>query len=288
MSEVDASSILLIDRSSPESKFATTLPVVQDALQNIGSIHNIHLARLWSSRKLLYVEGKDVKYLKILQNKLYPDSDSPLDAIPNTDIGGWSGWQDVVRSRPLLRNALGQDIRAYCILDSDYHTEEEISERKEEAANSGICLYIWKKKEIENYILNPEVIKRCISMGCQEGVSLPSSLDILNVMISLAEDMKDEVFDALSNEYLVRDRSRGVTLANTKARRRLNETWKTDEGRLSIVPGKKMLSNISAWAQDRYGVSLSFLSLLRETERNEIHYEIVKVLRSIERRSKFR
>lgn len=98
MSEVQPEEIVVVDRRKQSSKSASALPAVQRVIDQIGSVHNLHLARMWSARVLLLVEGKDVAILKRVQNLLFPDSDKPLDAIPHMSIGGWGGWQLVVGS----------------------------------------------------------------------------------------------------------------------------------------------------------------------------------------------
>ena len=59
-----------------------------------------------------------------------------------------------------LKNALGEEISTYCLLDSDYHTQEAISARYKEALRVGVRLHIWQRKEIENYLLVPSAIMR--------------------------------------------------------------------------------------------------------------------------------
>jgi hypothetical protein len=59
-----------------------------------------------------------------------------------------------------LRNSVGEEVVAYSIFDSDYHTEEQIAERYDEATKRGVELHIWTKKEIENYFLVPNAVFR--------------------------------------------------------------------------------------------------------------------------------
>lgn len=64
MSEVQPDEILVIDKRKTQSKFASSLPAVQSLIDNVGSVHNIHLARLSHARRFILVEGKDLKLLK--------------------------------------------------------------------------------------------------------------------------------------------------------------------------------------------------------------------------------
>ena len=151
--DLDPSDILIVDRAREESRFADTLPAVQQLIDRIGGIHNVHLARLWSARRCILVEGDDLSFLKSLHDKLYPNADFSLDEIPNSSIGGWDGWPYAIGQTMMAKNALGQKVRVYCILDSDYRIPSEITNRREEADNREVELHIWSKKEIENYCL---------------------------------------------------------------------------------------------------------------------------------------
>ena len=106
---------------------------VQKIIEKIGSAQNLQLTRLWSSGKLLLVEGKDIKFLKQFQNLIFPNSKTPFDALPNMPIGGWSGWPYAIGSAMLLTNAFGEQISTYCILDSDYYPGGVVEKRYEDA-----------------------------------------------------------------------------------------------------------------------------------------------------------
>src|SRR5436305_1819421 len=62
-----------------------------------------------------------------------------------------------------LKNAVGDRITTYCIFDNDYHSTTERTERYDQANNRSINLHIWERKEIENYLLDPNVIARFIT-----------------------------------------------------------------------------------------------------------------------------
>ncbi len=287
MSEVDPENILVVDRDRRDAQFTTDIPEVQQVVDQIGGVENLQLARLWGSRRCLFVEGDDLGFMKQFQNKLFPNSAEPIDAIPNLSVGGWGGWNYAVGSSMLLSNSIGQDIRSYCILDRDFHTPNQVAIREHEAAEKGLNLHIWKKKEIENYLLVPEAIYRTVAKRARD-TQPRLSTEIINQKLSeFAADVRDEVMDAFSSEFLADNRAGGPTQANRSAREHMARHWGTTEGRLSIVSGKQILGKLSEWAQLNYGVSISPLRVARQLRSTEIPEEVVDVLTAIESNQPF-
>ncbi|MFO0832004.1 MAG: AAA family ATPase [Phycisphaerales bacterium] len=282
MSEVEPESILVVDKGRRQSSFASSLPVVQNAIDRLGGVHNIHLARLWGSQRCLHVEGKDIAFLKALQDILYPQADTPFDVIPRLSIGGWGGWPYAIGSSMSLKNAAGQSIATYCVLDSDYHTEEEIAQRYEESHQHGVRLHVWSLKEIENYLIVPAAIVRIIA-ETTNGKAVPKGDEVVAACEIAVSSLRDAVFDSLSHEYLIRDRGAGVHGANKKARERIDQAWATLAGRLGIVSGKDLVSELSAWSKKNYGVSFGPLRIARELKGDEVASEVKAVVRAIEK-----
>ncbi len=90
--------------------------------------------------------------MKRLHDTLFPNSSISLEAIPNMAIGGWGGWGWAVGSSLAMKNVFGESVHCYCILDRDYHPDEEIEERHRQAGERGVSLHVWNKKELENYL----------------------------------------------------------------------------------------------------------------------------------------
>jgi hypothetical protein len=134
MAEVEADEILLVDRKRKASSFAGSMPTVQKILENVGSVHNLAFARLATSRLLLLVEGEDIPFLKRFQDKVFPETARPIDIIPSMRLGGWSGWNYAVGIGKLIKTT-DRKMAVLCILDRDFHTEEEIEERKIQSRN---------------------------------------------------------------------------------------------------------------------------------------------------------
>ncbi|WP_125564032.1 ATP-dependent nuclease [Pseudoalteromonas rubra] len=284
MSEVEPGEIVVINKGRKTSGFANTLKSVQQVIDHFGGIHNIEMARLWNSRKLIIVEGKDVGLLKILQDKLYPSSDEPLDIVPSIAIGGWGGWNYAIGSKILIKSTT-ETISMHCLFDSDYFTDSDIQKRKKEADENNINLHIWARKEIENYFLNGDLIYRYISESC-DNKEIDNS--VVNIKLNeILEELKDQTFDAIAQHYFNKNKGRGFSNANKYAREVVDEAWSSENGKLNICSGKEVISKMSGWSNEKYGVSFSSKSLARIMTVDEIPKEMKGVIHSLENNSAF-
>ncbi|CAN5921892.1 hypothetical protein BH11PSE3_BH11PSE3_03600 [soil metagenome] len=283
LAEVSADDVLIVDKGQKSSRFATSVPAVQTVINNLGGVHNLQLARLWMARKCILVEGDDISFLKTFQDKLMPESGQPLDSIPNIPIGGWGNWKLAVGSSMLLKNAGDQSIRAYCILDRDYHTQDEVDEVQAEAHRFGLQLHVWSRKELENYLIVPRTIQRLIAGKIAKDVPPPTVPEVISAIEQQCENRRNEVFDAMGQEFLARNRGAGLPAANTLARTRLDQSWTTFSGKIAIVSGKQLLSDLSKWSKQHFNVSFGRMSVAEAMYVEEIDGEIRKVLTAIER-----
>ena len=267
MSEVDPDQILIIERRRKESRFADSIPAVQNLVERVGSAQNLHTARMWNSRRFLMVEGDDLKILRHFHDTLFPTSALSLESIPSMSIGGWGGWSWAIGSSLALRNAFGERITTYCIFDRDFHCDEEIEKRYDQASERGVELHIWERKELENYLLNPISISRFISRRVS-GVG-PIQNQIEEVMKQIAESLRDEALDGFATEVLAQERGLGAGGANRKARSILNERETHNGNLIPVVSGKKILSKISHGLRNiPASVSIRWCLLERFQKRN--------------------
>lgn len=274
ISEVEAENILIINKESDKSIFASKVPVVQRILNSIGSIHNLQLTKLWSSQKLLIVEGEDINILKRLQNTLFPDSEESFECIPNFDIGGWGGWNYAKGSSMFLKNTVDEKIKVYCIFDSDFHTTEQKQLRIDEAKALNVQMHIWSKKEIENYLLVPTAIVRILKSECKKPVTITVS-DIQNKITEIAEANRDDIIDSFATEIQSVNRKHAVSTLRKEALLYVDNC----ENRIS---GKFLMSELNIWLQKEFRVTVNPKKLAKNLERNEIDIEIKKIIEKIE------
>lgn len=281
LAEVDANNVLVLDRELPQSSYAMDLPAVQKVVEGIGSAQNLQIARLWKARSLILVEGEDMKVLKRVYDLVDPQNAFPLDTIPNWSIGGWNGWHRAIGSVVALHNSVDQKIRAYCLFDSDYHLEEEKEERKQQAREHQIQLHILEMKEIENYLIRPNLIRRAIERAAPPSGRVPSELDVTRIIHHFVEGMLDATQDRYLTEFLNADRRAGPAAASQKARALMASKCANVRGVLGAVSGKELLSKLSEWSKAELGVSFGVSTLLRLMDRSDVDRELEQFVSAI-------
>ena len=281
MSDVDHESIIVVDRRRPRSQHVKSLPGLQSLIDRVGSVHNVNLARLSSSRRFLILEGRDITVLRRIQDTVFPGSLIPFDAIPNMPLPGWGAWNWAVGSHLALKNAANESIRVMCVLDSDYHTPEQIAQRKEDADAKGIWLHIWSRKEIENYLLIPTAIVRVVETGLRGRGTPPTPGEVQKLLNREATKLMDAAFDGFAQEYLSDDKAGGASGANKRARK-LIEARLSRSPETEIASGKQLFSRVSDWAQREFGVSVSSVSVAKLARHDELPNELVRVVQEIE------
>ncbi len=281
MAEVEPSDILVLERRQPHSVFLNSEPALQGIVDRIGGIYNIQLAKVWNSQRFILVEGDDLEFLSHFHQLLYPHSMFPLSSLPHVAIGGWGGWNMAVTSPLILKNAVGEEIRTYCILDSDYHLPEEVSERYNAAKEKNISLHIWSKKEIENYLLEPEIVARVIKNGTG-GKASPTPETVAQQLDLIAEELREKVQMAYGTSFQERERKLTLTTAIERAKDLMSHKNHGREARWGYTSGKDILSRLSAWSKEQFGASFSDKTLLNEFQAHEVSPEIRQVLAAIE------
>jgi len=157
-----------------------------------------------------------------------------------------------------------------------------LGNRLKEAKKKNVELHIWKKKEIENYLLIPDAIYRVLYKRIRKKKELSKVNEIQKKINKIVLSLKDFTIDSFAQEIYNLDRSKGISSANRRARKIVEESWNSFDDRISIVSGKEVFSKLSSWSQRKYGVSFGAPAILSEINRNEIDSEITHVIDKIE------
>jgi len=284
MAEVEPDEILIVKKEDAKSDFASSLPIAQEILIGLGSVHNLQLSRLAAARRYVFVEGEDISVLKRFHDTLFPNSSVPLDTL-SMPISGWSGWHYAIGTAQFLSNTAGSNLSRYCILDRDYHLPAEIAARQRDAVQRCIRLHIWNRKELENYLLVPAAIARFIARKSE--LLRPIEKDVAEKIDAIAESLKNDVINSVGNEIQLQNRSYGFAKVSGEARRAVEIAWKTRQGRWAIIPGKCAFSQLSGWSKLTFNVSFGAVNIAKEIRATELDAEVIDVVSAIEKDKAF-
>lgn len=274
ISEVEPGNIITIDKRNRKMRYTTDLKAVQKVVDEIGTVSNLSLMRLGDARKCIFVEGKDLKLLTKIAEVVLNEKIPSLETLPHVSLNGFNNLREAFGASKLFYEETKGMIQCICILDSDYFPEDLIKEKHDEALDNHLNLHIWKRKEIENYLLEPEVLFR-LSKQEEEKHDI-----FMHELERFVDTFEDNVFDQYA-EHILKFRKIDVSTANAQAREYMKNKWIDLRSKLSMVGGKKFLKELIKWFRKVYGENITQSKIISEFNKDEFDEEIKNVIRAI-------
>ena len=185
MGEADPSEIVLIDKSKRAGERLQDVDSVQAAMDMIGSVQNITLTQLARNRKLLFVEGiEDFKRIRRFARQLGFIELSSGTGLTPIESEGFSSWERLPAFVWGIEKTFKSALQIGAIFDRDYWCEEEIQAVRSKLAKNLQLAHIHGRKEMENYLLVPDVLERAIKKAIADRVKRS------NENISLSESIE--------------------------------------------------------------------------------------------------
>lgn len=281
INEVEPKEVLVVDKSQKSAQRLSTLLDLQRAVNILGSSQNIHLTRLARGKKVLFVEGKDEKYLSKLASisgycNLF---DGEITIIP---IGGFSQWERILHAEWAFSGVLGENILIGALLDRDYRCSEHINEFCEKLKKQISLSHVLARKEIENYLLIPSALDLTIKARLKVRHSLgkiPAIPDftIEDILTEVTEKFKEQVFGQMVSNEIVYFHSKGLDTATIAAGslKSFESKWKDLKQRLAIVPGKAVMSALNEYLQDKWGISITPGQICNYIDKSQIDSDLI-------------
>lgn len=275
ISNVSPRNIIAIDKKSRQMTYANEINEVQNIINDIGSPYNLSLVKLGSANKCIFVEGDDIKILQQFYNILHPNSISSLDTIPSLPLGGFKRINEAFGAAKLFHENSEGNFKCYAILDRDFYTESQIEEQKRKAIENHLLLHVWEKKELENYLLKPDILYKLIK---NKNISY---LDFKNSFEAFVDTFKDMTIDSFTTKIQEENRSLTAGSAAKQAREYVNSKWIDINSKLSIVSGKDLLRATNKWLKDCYSTSCSMNRIFNVMVPEDVDDEIVELLNKL-------
>lgn len=275
ISLVEPSEIVPINNKLEYNKSLSTYEYVQSFINGLGSVHNLSLLRLNYCNKILFIEGDDIKLLK----KLYYKKDSELkmfNEIIDYKLGGSGNFQNSIAVTNFIKTQTMNVFNCYCILDNDFNTSKSRDDKYAKAKKTDLNLHIWKKKEVENYLLIPKVIFRLTKRQDSDYFDFHKKLE------KLISSEKQYVLNLYKEEF----RKGNSLLKNYDADKEVNKffkkNWISMESKLALISGKKFISKINKMMSKEYGVHCSINEIINEIKYDELDDEMKNLFKALE------
>ena len=290
MTEADPSEILLVDKNRLSAKRLHSDDAVQEALSAVGSIQNITLTRLARNRRILFVEGvNDFVILRRFARHAGLESLATSSDITVVESEGFSSWERIKALSWGFRKALGKSFAIAAVFDRDFWSTEEILDIKMELSSVLSLVHFHERKEIENYMLVPNVLDKAINRAVQERIRRGGQLrEDLEPMSEVLKRITEPEKTSLQGQYLARRLEylgrRGIDAATVSSQtlREFEKCWGDITARMKIVDGGDTLRALREEVQRRWKVSLTDNCIVDEFARDEIPTDILELLNNLE------
>ena len=288
INEAETNDVLIIDKNNKAAKRLNDSKAIQNVVDILGSVQNIHLTRLLKNKRILFVEGNDYSILKRMAAKIKLNELANENGLTIVPLGGFSQWPMVMNAERLFSAILDEKINIALILDRDYRCDEELDIIKKKVADSANYLHFWGRKEIENYLVNLNVIKRIVEMKLKRRNRM-DLLDNHNEKINQIFNHAclghiDGIVGSYTESIYNNRKNRGhLAEVSKECSREIRIKMESTEEAFKLIPGKIILSNLSTELQKQFGVSFTNNEIIKFMKFEEIPLELIAVLKEIDK-----
>ena len=291
LGEADASEVLLVDKVNRSAKRLRDIEGIQSAIDRIGSIQNITLSQLARNRRILFTEGKhDYKILRRFAKKLGFDLLHKGQDITSVESKGFSNWEKIKSFAWGFRTTFNEPLRVAAIFDRDFWCDEEIEMIERNLSEDINFAYIHRRKEIENYLLEPLVLQRLIEKLLLEkekrtGETFEDVISVLELLKEITEPFKTN----LLGQYLAKRVNYFKDITHQDDATLHQETidifetkWNNINMRVEIIKGSDILRLLREKIQALYGITLTDYRIIDEFKIEELTNEMKSLIQKLE------
>jgi hypothetical protein len=273
--EAEPEHLAWVDRSQRTSRTFARDGTAAAFSRELGTGFNLGLARALRTEAVLFVEGADIKLLRQLADRLgFPHlaADTSLTVIP---MDGRDNRDRVAPFKYLIDKFLDRAVKVYVVMDRDYWQDEKVNSVEDNFKLNGVRAHVWRRKELENYLLDPGLVASAASIASSEAARLlVDATDALKGDVSaniVADSLRHKVTPAASDKE---------SIARSMAD--FESAWPSLAFRISRSPAKALLARVNQLLQDDGRKVLSFRQLARAANRDNVDGEMLEVLTEVE------
>jgi hypothetical protein len=275
VSDAPTGSIVWISRERTRAVREPKREALVDLSLALGTQFNLRLARALKTKTVLFVEGEDIKIISRLARTLKLSRLQRERGIAVIPLGGYDRWEYVEPFKWLMAEFFQDSATVHVMLDRDFRVEDAIERVRKRLRKAGIVPHIWRRNEIENYLLNRSALSR-LSGASEDWVE--------QALSECADSLEEEVYAQIQAEYTLFYRKSGRDQGSIykDAKRRADKLWKDPQRRLSVCGGKDLLRLLNARLQSAGHDPVGIQALAGSLRPSEIPDEVKSILEQIE------
>lgn len=286
INDVEPGEVLIIRPEARGAKRIQNESGYADVYSAIGSSENAQFARLAKTKKVLYFEGKDAKILSKMAKKV-----GGMDFISNSSVtlmktDGFANWSRVTTSSWVFEKFFGFKIPVSAIFDRDYRCDGEIEDFLKKVNKGETFCGVLAFKEIENYLLVPDAISAVVKKYSVGKLLAGWESTVSEIIEARIEEVKSTTLSRRIGariEFEVKNNpKRDIPSISAEEETRFTESWKKEEFRRQVIPGKEVFSSIVKDIQDKLKVTVTSSRVIDELTAGSIDPELMKLLKRVE------
>ncbi len=300
------SNVYLVQKKQQSSEVQRL--TIDDLEEELPRELGIRLSSVFMFDRLVFVEGpSDELVLRELAFRL--GVNLAQHNVGFVQMGGARGFAQYVNAA-VIDMLTKRNVRLHFIIDRDERAQEELA-KMARACDSKASLHVLRKRELENYLIQPTAISGVITKKSQGRVR-PEASEISEFIKEAADSLKgrtiarhalqrgcksllfdrsdmsevtDSDFVDAANRALERmsieldEMKNSLDAVKNEVEQQIQASWERDK--LDLVPGADLLDVVFQKFGLRYRKDRDAVALVRPLESADIDLELVKILREI-------
>lgn len=285
ITEADPDDLLVVNKRLQSAKRIKDPSQLQQIFHVLGSNLNPILTQIAKTKRALFVEGKDFQILSRFARKLKKSEVANRADFAVVTVEGFNPAKvrDFIYG---METTLGTKVLAGVVFDRDYRCDAECKKEMASLKRHAAFAHIHSRKELENFLLVPGVLKRAIQRRLQEqqqrtgrACSFDDDIDIL------IKTLTDPIRHKVEARYLTRrrpfEKAQKPSL-DEQLMAEFERLWNDSEQRRLLVPGKDALSRLNSHLQNRYGITVSTSLITECFQKDDVPDEMVQIISEID------
>jgi hypothetical protein len=290
ITEVQPNDLLVITKRTNSAQRLRDPSQLQRVFDVLGSNLNPTMTHLAKCRRAVFVEGKDFQLLSAFARRMGVPAVANRADFAVIPIGGFDA-QKVKHLAEGIELTVGANVVKAVIFDRDYRCDREVFGVREQLAAFAQLAHIHERKEIENYLLVGDALRRAImsrlvDLRQRTGKAIEFTEDIGSLLENITEPLKHKTHAQYVAKRVVFERGNSPEIdfatLNESAMAEFDKMWSDPQRRLAIVPGKEVFSLLNKHLQDKYQMNVSALAVINSMSANDVPPDLASLLRGLD------